>query len=474
MTAMRRHPRRRRAPARPVLPGRPGRGIGAFVVAVVAVVAVVTFAACSPGTGQEVRSDRAVEPTGAGQARLVAGSLWSFTADLHRALVRRDPQANRVVAPVPVALALTQARAGAFGTTRDQLTSALHAGEGYDDGIASVWQELPRRSGPRTDAATGRQGDVSIALVSSLWGQRNTRFAGSWLATLATTWDQGIRVTDFRSDPESARRTVNEWMASSTDGYITELLPRGSIDELTRFLATGAAYLRAPWALPFDRTDTRLVPFTRLDGSEVTVPLMRRVEDGRARTATGDGWQAVELPYLGDELRITFVVPDEGRFEEVEGRLDGASIERLLASLRRGPVDVAIPQFGVTTDVRLDDALRALGVIDAFDRSVADFSDITTDEPLSLAGVAHQTFLAVDEEGTEASGSAPRTTTTTTARTTLVSPPDARGAPNPAAGLTPSGETRASIVVDRPFLVIVADRATGAPVLYGRVLAPRG
>ncbi len=386
--------------------------------------AALLAGACAPTTGEETRAD--VETTTPGPpTRATTAALWDVTADLLRAVADARPDSNAVLAPVPISLGLAQAAAGAEGATRDQLDEVLHDVEGFDQGLAALWNELRSRSGAQTNDATGRTGRLSVDLASSLWAQRNTSFEDPWLETLARTWDAGIRETDFRSDPEQARRTVNRWAADATNDQITQLLPRGALDELTTFMATSAAYLRAPWSTPFAPSATGVAEFRRLDGSREAVPLMQRVDETAGR-AEGPGWRSVTLAYLGDELDLTVVLPDEGRFGAVERALDGDALADLLASTRRAPVDVSLPRFGFTTDLDLVDPLRALGAADAFDPLLADFTGISADEALSLAGVAHQTYFAVDEEGTEGSGTRPTTTTrqpTTTIPTTADGPP---------------------------------------------------
>ncbi len=428
--------------------------------------------ACSADSGEEVRADVPATSAPAAVTPVAATALWAFTADLFRAVGEDQPDTNAVLAPVPIALGLAQAAAGARGTTRDQLDDVLHAGQGFDQGLGTVWSELPDRSGRRENDATGRTGRISIELASSLWAQRNTPFEDPWLDTLARTWDAGIRETDFRSDPEQARRTVNEWVTEATNDQITQLLSRGELDALTRFLATSATYLKAPWSAPFAPSATRVTEFRRLDGSEVTVPMMQRV-DARVGWAEGAGWQAVTLGYLGGELDLTIVLPDEERFAAVERAHDGAALVALLESARTEVVDVSLPRFGFTTDLELTDPLRTLGATDAFDPLLADFTGVSAEEPLSLSGVAHQTFFAVDEEGTEGSGSRPATSTTRPTPTTGptgTTATTATGATDVPPNVTPPSRR---IVIDRPFLVIVSDRSTGAPLLYGRVVSPR-
>ena len=67
--------------------------------------------------------------------------------------------------------------------------------------------------------------------------------------------------------------------------------------------------------------------FALPDGGEVTVPLMRQTS--YLPYAEGDGYQAVRLPYKGDAAEMLVVLPEEGRFEEIEGRLDAAFLDEV-------------------------------------------------------------------------------------------------------------------------------------------------
>jgi serine protease inhibitor len=51
--------------------------------------------------------------------------------------------------------------------------------------------------------------------------------------------------------------------------------------------------------------------------------------------ATGDGWQAVELPYLHDELALLLIVmPDDSRFSQVNTMLQKGLLDDVVAALK--------------------------------------------------------------------------------------------------------------------------------------------
>jgi serpin B len=210
---------------------------------------------------------------------------------------------------------------------------------------------------------------------------------------------------------------------------------------------TNAVYLDASWAIPFDPKATAEGAFVRLDGSEVTVPFMHQEES--LPFAIGDGWRAVELPYVGGELAMLIVVPDDGRFDEVEAAIGGRLLDDAAAALEPATVRLALPKFEYRTRETVSSVLRRLGMATAFDPQSADFSGMTTEERLFIGEVIHEAFIAVDEAGTEAA-----------AATAVVM--RATAAPVDAVELT----------VDRPFLYSLYDRATGAILFMGRVLDP--
>jgi serpin B len=169
------------------------------------------------------------------------------------------------------------------------------------------------------------------------------------------------------------------------------------------------------------------------------------------RYAAGDGWQAVELPYLGNELAMLLVVPDAGRLGDIEGRLKDGVLGDVFDALQTGyQVSLTMPKFEFRTQTALNEALNTLGMATAFDASTADFSGMTSQEALFISDVVHEAYVKVDEEGTEAA-----------AATAVIMEATA----------APMGEY-VDLTVDRPFLFIIGDRETGTILFLGRVTDP--
>jgi serpin B len=385
-------------------------------------------------------------PGSAPAGREVATVVSALGLDVHRRVV---PSAGNVVtSPWSVVVALAMTRAGARGSTAremDRVLGVVPASLG--PGVDWLDRHLGALAGTHENVA-GKKGTVALASANSVWAQRGVRWQAPFLAALARDYGAGLRVVDFGADPGGARRAINAWVSRQTHDRIADLIPDGTLDDLTRLVLVNALWLRAPWHQPFDKSATTSADFLRPDGSRVRARLMSAMLDD-AGYADGNGWQAATIPYAGRRLAMTIVVPRDGTaIAEVEARLAGGGLARLLAAVRPGPVRVELPRWSFRSAVNLKPVLAALGMPTAFTEA-ADFSGMTTQERLLIAAVVQQTFVDVDEEGTEAAAA----TAVVMRATSAVADPDV-------------------VRADRAFLFVVHDVATGTPLFLGRVGDP--
>lgn len=411
----------------------------------------------SSGTMQVAMSDlsRLVPTAPQEDVTAVASSLQAFGVDLYRILAADADGGNLVFSPSSIATALAMTYAGASGITAQEMAETLHfalQGDALHAGFNSLDHTLESRSFQQKDHE-GKEVGVLIKTANSLWGQRDTAFEKLFLDSLATHYGAGIRLVDYKQAAEEARQAINHWVAEQTEDKIPELLPQGTLDELVRLVLVNAIYLDATWESQFDPSLTKDGEFKTLAGETVTAALMRQTAS--YRYAAGDGWQAVQLPYLGGEVAMLLIVPDEGGFAEVEAQLSASeSADSLLDQVVEalGPeqeVALVLPQFEFRTQAGLRGALQALGMRTAFDAESADFSAMSTEEPLYISDVVHEAYIAVDEEGTEAA-----------AATAVVM----RAAGLPAQPV--------ELIIDRPFIFALRDLDTGALLFLGRVTDP--
>jgi len=404
--------------------------------------AAVPVCATTPEAQQLLPTDEAM----ADLEFLVPGNT-GFAARLYAHLV--PGATNLFFSPLSISMAVGMVSAGARGETLSQIEatmgfsldqSRLHPAFNGLDWLLEARQDMPEGFGE----------GFTLHLVNSLWGQVGHEFLPAFLGILGDFYGAGMRWTDFATDPDLARRTINAWVEEMTNDRIVELLKPAHITAQTLLTLVNAVYFNAPWAFPFDPEDTEPGPFTLLDGSQDDVPMMHQTEVHRY--TRGDDYESIELDYNGNDLSMLIVVPDEGVFTGVESRLSAPFLEALDAALTPEHVILTMPKFTFEWGDAIDSPLQAMGMVDAFDGSAADFSGMDGGRDLFIGSVIHKAFVAVDEAGTEAA-----------AATAIVMVGSAMTQP-----------TYHTVTIDRPFLFLIRDNDTGAILFLGRVLDPRG
>jgi serpin B len=368
----------------------------------------------------------------------------AFALDVYRAL--RSESGNLILSPYSISLALAMTYAGARGETASQMAQTLHFAS--QDQLHPAFNALDLQLKEKPVNPDKDQEPLQLNIANAVWAEQTFAFLPEFLDTLARNYGAGVRLADFINQPNQERITINNWVSDQTEDKINDLLPEDSVGPDTRMVLVNAIYFKADWLDQFDANDTYDVPFNLLDGSQVDVPMMG--QGMYIPYASGDGYQAVELPYAGSTAAMNIIVPDEGRFEEIESALTYDLLEEVFGKMNQASVMLRFPKFKFESSFALPDALKQMGMSDAFDRDKADFSGMTGGKDLFIGNVIHRAFVAVDEEGTEAA-----------AATAVIM--EATSAPM----------WDVTLVIDRPFIFFIRDLQSGQILFIGRVLNPQ-
>jgi len=375
----------------------------------------------------------------------LASGNRAFALDLYQQL--REEGGNLFYSPYSISLALAMTYAGARGETEAQMAQALHftlPQERLHPAFNALSQTLESRS---QHEGEDEEGGLTLSIANSLWGQAGFSFQTDFLDMLAENYGAGLREVDF-AQSEAARQAINDWVAEETREKIKDLIPQGALNELTRLVLANAIYFKAAWQYPFEEEMTSAGEFTLLDGGMVEVDMMH--QSRMFAYASGDGYQAVELPYSGGSASMVVILPDSSRLAAFEETLDGEMLEEILAGLYPVQVELAMPKFKVESTFNLSETLAALGMPDAFSMDRADFSGMTGKADLFISSVVHKAFVDVNEAGTEAA-----------AATAVIM--ELKAMPS----------EMVTLKVDRPFIFLIRDIETGTVLFMGRVLDPR-
>jgi serpin B len=375
-------------------------------------------------------------------AALAAGNR-AFAFDLYRQLA--TPDANLFFSPFSISLALGMTYPGAEGETETIMRDTLHftlPEPTLHSAFNATMLALEGRAGELAEDSSGT--GFELRMVNQAFGQRGYPFLEPYLDVLARHYGSGLIAVDF-GESEATRVSINGWVSDQTEERVKNLMPPGALTVDTRLVLTNAIYFKANWLSQFDVNDTVDAAFEASSGAR-TVAMMQQVLD--ADYVETESYQAVELPYLSPAVRMLFILPAEGTFQEFSASIDDDVLSAIRSSVLEHEVTLQLPRFQFESENQLKGPLTSLGMSVPFTGG-ADFSAIAGGvEQLFIDEVYHKAFVALDEEGTEAAA----------ATAVVVS--------------TESAKPTAAITFDRPFLFCLYDEPTGQILFLGQLTDP--
>jgi serpin B len=276
---------------------------------------------------------------------------------------------------------------------------------------------------------------LELVLASAVWGVQPLVFPPDFLQRIQQFYAAEARTLD--SAGSAAAEAINHWVRSRTNGKLATLVTPDDLSSEIRCILTNAIYFKGLWSAPFDPQATRDHPFALPDGRTREVAMMWR--SGRYPYLETQAFQAIDLAYTGERLRMYVFLPREG------ASLDMAGWATWLPQFRTAYVELALPRFSVTCALDVAGSLGGLGLNVLF-RPGADFSRMGLAGSF-ISGIKHKAHIEVSEAGTEASASS---------------------AVLMGRSLTPVR----SMTVDRPFLLAIYDRRCRLLLFIGRIAEP--
>jgi serine protease inhibitor len=403
---------------------------------------------------------------GATESDLAATATNGLAVDLHRQLATGNE--NLCVSPYSIESALAMTFAGADGETRTEMARVLHFpgdANAVPASLASLQRSLEEMSAKTKDLVKeaersgGPSEPIMLTIANRLFAQKGYDFRESFLTLVKQNYGAAFEPLDFVTNASGATQHINQWVADQTRDRIRDLIPANALNKMTRLVLANALYLKAPWADSFSEKATQLEPFHVRGGAPVAVPTMRK--EAPFGFAKREGFIAVSLPYVGNDLQFLVLLPDDiNGLRALESKLTASMLAECAKLETREEVDLHLPKFKFEPPtIALAEKLQALGMKSAFDipRGSANFDGIAPRKPndyLYISNVFHKTFIAVDEKGTEAAAA----TAVVMMRATAMAGPK----PKPI-----------EVKVDRPFVYAIQHVPSGVCLFLGRVTDPR-
>lgn len=341
----------------------------------------------------------------------VGTATESLGSALVAQIVGRVPSENVLVSPLSIQACFSLVYPGAADMTAKEIQDTMRYPAALS--AADIQQGFRDAQWLKFDGSTENEHKPAMPLLSIAY-RVYLHSGSSPILALAPTYaslvGDLIEPVDMSSPTAGAR--INEWVDAQTHGRITRVVD-DKLPEMTKLVAINTVYLKAQWAMPFMKEQTRSAPFLESMGdgaaalgSEVNYMTQER----KFLYHATDTHSIVYLPLHGGlEMAVAIPIKCDGAYVPVDSMLgsEGRSLAQwtLLA--------LALPKFEFNADyVPLNTDLQAMGINQAFCDGnggcgpAADFSVMIDDssevKALHVNFVIHKTYIGVDEVGIEA------------------------------------------------------------------------
>jgi len=355
--------------------------------------------------------------------------------------VTAEENKNLILSPLSASTALTMLLNGCGGDTYSQLQGTLKYPAGMNiSEINEAYKSL-------VSQLLVIDPKVQLALANAIFYRNGFSVKPPFLATMSNDYKATVKGLDFAAP--SSLTTINKWASDNTNGKIPEVL--SEISEYAVMFIMNALYFNGDWSYQFDKSLTDELPF-HPDGSTTTDVTTMKGEVG-SKVAWGNDFRAIEMPYGQTNFTMVVIVPDEtlsALYPSFTYQVWDKLTSDLDAHPEFGKTIVTMPKFKFSYEKYLNDQLMSMGMIDAFSDFRADLSGIS-DNQIYVDFVKQNTFVEVDEEGTEAAA-----VTTIGINLTSVGDPQ----PN-------------QFIIDKSFIFAIRERTTNTLLFIGQVINPK-
>ncbi|MEH2056793.1 MAG: serpin family protein [Nostoc sp.] len=370
----------------------------------------------------------------------IVDSSNKFGFKLFSELLKNDRgEKNIFISPSSVAIALAMTYNGASGSTQQAMAKTLEL-QGMNlpeinSSYAAVLKQLLDNS----------DGKVQLKIANSLWANQDVSFAPDFLNRTQNFYQAKVSNLNFKD--AAASNIINNWVKENTNGKITQIVEK--IEPNQVLFLINAIYFKGNWSKEFDKSQTAQYPFYITSTRRKQLPMMS--QNGDYRYYESGQFQAVSLPY-GKDGKFSFYIflpKQNSNLKAFYQNLNVENWERWMTQFSKQKGFIRLPRFKTDYEVTLNDALKSLGMEEAFSNK-ANFSGMGKN--IAISEVKHKTFVEVNEEGTEAAAA----TSVGMVATSL------RQEPEPF-----------RMIVDRPFFSAIRDNQTGSVLFMGSIIDPQ-
>lgn len=399
------------------------------------------FVRCTDDAGGDADPPPDLRPISATAETLVETSN-TFAIDLFRSIYEDEAaDKNIFVSPLSVDIALNMTVNGASGETKTAIKETLGVTDLSDEAVNEAAKSL-------TEQLLAVDQQVDLAIANSIWYRDVFTLQPGFNSLIQDYYDGRIEGLDF--DRPEAKETINQWVEDKTQGKIQNLIQ--AIKDTDVMFLVNALYFKANWQYQFDTDDTKDDQFQLADGTGVPVRMMSN-ESAKLRYLYQEDVQLIDIPYGNGQYSMTILLPyGDNSVASLIGGLTTREVTNWIEQADTLTTHLMMPKFKTEYKLELSQVLKGLGMELPFteDATFDNFFEQNVGKKLYIDRVIHQTFIEVNEEGSEA------------AAATAV-----------AIGVESVNLERPDLIrIDHPFVYFIREKHTQAILFAGTMMNP--
>jgi len=363
----------------------------------------------------------------------------TFGLELFQKIRKESNKENIMISPLSISVAFAMAYNGADKDTKTEMEKAMKLNGLTTEQINNSYKMLIK-------ALQSLDEKVVFELANAIFYADGFTVKPDFLNINKTVYDAEVTKLQFSSP--AAVETINKWVADKTHDKITKII--NQLNPLDRMVLLNAIYFNGIWTNKFDEKGTHNLPFTKTNGTNIEVPMMKKQE--KLNYTTNSLFSAIKMPYGNGQYNMIVMLPATGKnSKDVIDALSANNWNNWMTKFEtKDPVVVTMPRFKFAFETELKNVLKAMGMVKAFQPNIADFSKIA-EEDLYISAAVHKSFIDVNENGTEAAAVTSITFTTTS---------------------MPVEDPKTYFNVNRPFVFAITEKDTDAILFIGEVNQP--
>ncbi len=302
-----------------------------------------------------------------------------------------EKEENIVISPFSISIAMALTYEGSSGETEKEIKSVFDFPD--KEKLRDIYLNQ-KKFFDKNDK------NITLKISNGLWFEKTYKFKETYIESMKKNYDAFSIGMDFIHKTEESRKKINEYIENFTAKKIKDFIPKGMIDESTTLVLTNAIYMKSLWKEQFEKKYTKQEEFFVEDDNVINCFMMSKKTEGSVNYFENEKMIVFEYPYADSNFSVIFLVPVKDLNSIFP--LDYSEIEKNISSMTPREFDeISFPKFKINKKLVLNKILKDMGMNIPF-TPYADFSGMSYKKDLYINYVLHQSFLQVDEEGSEA------------------------------------------------------------------------